>query len=288
MLYNSSQKLYVHAGTFENPASSCDELAKKIPNFQPGYFWVADSEGQPQLVYCIASTECCDEDGGWMRIAYLDMTEPNQKCPDGFDVVTNPKRACIRTTGEGCTSVKYSTRGIKYTQVCGRVRAYQDSTTDGFEPYHDNNALTLNDGYVDGVIITQGQPIRGHIWTFVANPDDKRIDEHGCPCAGGPFTGTVPSFVDNDYFCESGTDATISSTVFSDDPLWDGQGCPSGNTCCTDRNPPWFCREVDPSTSIIELRVCTNQKSADEDIQLELVEIYVRSTQNKHSYNQHD
>ena len=250
---------------------------KKIPNFQPGNFWIADSEGQPQLVYCIASTECCDEDGGWMRIAYLDMTEPNGKCPSGFDVVTDPKRACIRTNvpvSGGCTSVKYYTQGMKYTKVCGRVRGYQRGTTDAFAAYHNNDALTLNSGYVDGVIITQGQPIRGHIWTFAAGSDEIRVDKYGCPCTSGTFTGTVPQFIDNDYFCESGT-ATSGSDVFADDPLWDGQDCPSGNTCCTDRNPPWFCREVDPSTSVIELRVCTDSIN-DEDIQLELVEIYVQ------------
>ena len=276
MLHNSSQKLFVHAGTFENPASSCNELVKKIPNFQPGNFWVADSEGQPQLVYCIASTQCCDEDGGWMRIAYFDMTNLDHKCPSGFDVVTNPKRACIRETAPGCTSVKYYTQGIKYTKVCGRVRGYHESTTDAFEPYHSNNALTLNSGYVDGVIITQGQPIKGHIWTFAAGADETRTDQYGCPCTDGTFTGTVPPFIDNDYFCEAGIDVSDTNVVFADDPLWDGQDCPSGNTCCTDRNPPWFCREVDPSTSVIELRVCTDQPRPDEDIHLELVEIYVQ------------
>ena len=275
MLHNSSQKLFVHAGTFENPASSCNELVKKIPNFQPGNFWVADSEGQPQLVYCIASTECCNEDGGWMRIAYFDMTNLDHKCPSGFDVVTNPKRACIRTTAPGCTPIKYYTQGIKYTKVCGRVRGYHESSTDAFEPYHLNNGLTLNSGYVDGVSITQGQPIRGHIWTFAAGADETRTDRFGCPCTDGTFTGTVPPFIDNDYFCEAGIDVTASG-VFSDDPLWDGQDCPMGNTCCTDRNPPWFCRVVDPSTSVIELRVCTDQPRSDEDIHLELVEIYVQ------------
>ena len=83
---------------------------------------------------------------------------------------------------------------MKYTKVCGRVRGYQDSTTDAFEPYHSDNSLSLNDGYVDGVSITQGQP-RKHIWTFAAGIHDTRTDGFGCPCTSGTFTGTVPQFI---------------------------------------------------------------------------------------------
>ena len=209
-----------------------------------------------------------------MRIAYLDMTNPNHKCPSGFDITTSPKRACIRTTVPDCTSVQCSTKGMKYTKVCGRVRGYQDSTTDAFEPYHRDNSLSLNDGYVDGVSITQGQP-RKHIWTFAAGLHDTRTDGFGCPCTSGTFTGTVPPFIETNYFCESGIDTT-SNGIFADDPLWDGQDCPTDNECCTDNNPPWFCREVDASTSDIELRVCTDTERNNEDIQLELVEIYIQ------------
>ena len=79
----------------------------------------------------------------------------------------------------------------------------------------------------------------------------------------------------SNYFCESGID-TISNGIFTDDPLWDGQDCPTDNTCCTDNNPPWVCREVDASTSDIELRVCRDSGRDNEDIQLELVEIYIQ------------
>ena len=223
-----------------------------------------------------------------MRIAYLDMTNLDRKCPSGFDVVTSPKKACIRTNvpaSGGCTSVEYPTHGFEYTKVCGRVRGYQDSSPDGFYPYHDDNGLTLEDGYVDGVSITQGSSPRRHIWTFTAglDEDESTNGQFSCPCAAtdGSFDGTVPPFINQDYFCESASDGisqfgSIQFVVFPDDPLWDGQDCPSGNTCCTDRNPPWFCREVDPSTDNIELRVCTNEDRANEDLQLEVVEIYVQ------------
>ena len=41
-------------------------------------------------------------------------------------------------------------------------------------------------------------------------------------------------------FCESGNQNNgHSATLFTDDPLWDGQQCEG--TCCTGTNsPPWF------------------------------------------------
>ena len=211
-----------------------------------------------------------------MRIAYLDMTNLDHKCPSGFDVVTSPKRTCIRTTVPGCTPVEYSTQGIEYTRVCGRVRAYQDSSTDAFLPYHMDNNLDIDDPYVDGVSITHGTPMT-HIWTFAVGTHDNTNVPHVCPCASpGTFDGTVPPFIGDDYFCESAAQSFAFNTFYPNDPLWDGQACPSPNTCCTDRNPPWFCREVGASTDAVELRVCTDQGRPDEDLRLELVEIYVQ------------
>ncbi len=52
-----------------------------------------------------------------------------------------------------------------------------------------------------------------------------------------------------------------------DDPLWDGTGCGPLNTCCTFNNPPWFYKELpEPTTDDIEMRVCNDQGSTNEDI----------------------
>ena len=67
-----------------------------------------------------------------MRVAYLDMTDPNQQCPDGLRLITSPKRTCGTATPlEGCASVLYQTRGHEYSQVCGRINAYQFGEPEG-------------------------------------------------------------------------------------------------------------------------------------------------------------
>ena len=69
-------------------------------------------------------------------------------------------------------------------------------------------------------------------------------------------------------------------TLYANDPLWDGQGC--GATSCCELSyppgvtPPWFCKQLPQTTTDdIEVRICGDQGTANEDIPVELIEIYV-------------
>ena len=87
-----------------------------------------------------------------------------------------------------------------------------------------------------------------------------------------------PAFVGNDYFCDTGSSGPFDrQTFYSDDPLWDGAGCGTLNDCCSFNNPPWFYKQLpQPTTDSIEMRACRDQSIGDEDIAIELVEIYVQ------------
>ncbi len=219
-----------------------------------------------------------------MRVANFDMTDPNENCPDGFRLITRqdpPLRTCGRTAavGFGCVSTTYPVYGIPYSQVCGRVVAYQDQTPDAFHSYDFDRTRTVDELYVDGVILTHGQSPRQHIWTFVAALDETRSDAGTCPCTQSdqPYTGTVPPFIGNDYFCDTGSRAAFAHIFYADDPLWDGQGCGGTSTCCQLNNPPWFCKELpQSSTDDIELRICAEGDISDEDVPIEIVEMFVR------------
>ena len=100
---------------------------------------------------------------------------------------------------------------------------------------------------------------------------------YGCPCAKYPGPAP-PSFVGDHYYCESGNTGTFdNSQIYDEDPLWDGEGCGTGNNCCAQPGMPWFCctlpQEVDGD---IEVRLCANQDTNDEDLYLELLEIYLQ------------
>ncbi len=71
-------------------------------------------------------------------------------------------------------------------------------------------------------------------------------------------------------------EANAKVGLFTDDPLWDGEGCEGTNMCC-DRGGPWFCKELSKTAyDDIELRICTNQWKEIEDLLLEKIAIYVK------------
>uniref|UniRef100_A0A1X7UZ82 Uncharacterized protein n=1 Tax=Amphimedon queenslandica TaxID=400682 RepID=A0A1X7UZ82_AMPQE len=100
------------------------------------------------------------------------------------------------------------------------------------------------------------------------------------PCAIGSLQ-QVQSFVGDHYFCESAlaTNAVQQQKLYTSDPLWDGQGCSSDETaCCNVPGIPWFHRDYGSTTTTdyIELRVCADQGTANEDVPIGYYEIYVQ------------
>ena len=206
-----------------------------------------------------------------MRIAYLNMSDPSEQCPDGWREVQIPIRTCRRKLNTSINSVNYTSYGIPYSRVCGRIVAYQFGNPKGFG---NMNPGEIDEAYVDGISITFGYP-RYHIWTFAAT---KITDNHNCPCIMNG-RGTPP-FVGEDHFCEVG--AQINDVAFLDDnPLWDGQGCVAFQACCRLNSPPTFCKQLaQPTTEDIEIRIMSNATDSnfleEEDTPVELIEIFVQ------------
>ncbi|CAI8029501.1 hypothetical protein GBAR_LOCUS16760, partial [Geodia barretti] len=109
----------------------------------------------------------CGGTWGWRRAVYLDMTDPNTNCPSGWNMTGYSKRTCGKvSTGERtCDSVFFPVSGGPYSQVCGRIRAYQYGLPDAFWGYKYGGQTTIDSAYVCGVAVMHGSP-RQHIWTF--------------------------------------------------------------------------------------------------------------------------
>ena len=69
----------------------------------------------------------CGGTGGWRRAVYLDMTDLNTDCPSGWSETGYSKRTCGRATDglHTCDSAYFPVSGGEYSQVCGKIRAYQ-------------------------------------------------------------------------------------------------------------------------------------------------------------------
>ena len=96
-----------------------------------------------------------------------------------------------------------------------------------------------------------------------------------CATYPGP---NPPAFVGNDYYCESGDVGKADINIYYlSDPLWDGSGCTSGNSCCAQIGMPWFYRKL-PVCVVedFEVRICKNDHHSDENVAVENMEIFVK------------
>ena len=205
-----------------------------------------------------------------MRVANINMTRPNENCPAGFRKVTDSGKTMCGGQGSSCISTTFSSHGLQYSRVCGKIIGYQYHTTDAF-------SMRIPSIVVDGIVLTHGSP-RTHIWTFAAGYNQYITNANGCPCNGDSYSGTVPPNVGNDYFCDSGYPVNVEppASYLTNDPLWDGDGCDSGS-CCTFNSPPWFCKNLStPTIDDIQLRLCLDEALSNEDVLFEIVELYVQ------------
>ena len=262
------------------------ETCPSVENLDPIRNAVDTSLNETIIPAIAARPQCpCGGDGSWRKIAHLDMSDPNQQCPPNWRLITAPVRACGPMSGSSCSSAVYPSNGESYSRVCGRVIGYHKGAPDAFHSSITGPNPGLEGVYLDGVSLTHGPPgSRQHIWSFAstlweAGPDFMNFQFTVCSCINTNFAWPyqVPSFVGSNYFCDTGNRGPVisTSTVYADDPLWDGAGCGPTSTCCEFNTPPWFCTTLpQPTTDDLELRICVDQAIQDEDTYVSIVDIY--------------
>ena len=266
--------------TYGHPATSCMEILQLAPQSPSGLYWIRASQHAVKQMYCDMERSCKGVGGGWMRVTSINMTDTCHQCPSGLRTLSRsspPHRLCsINIDNAGCSSAVFPVEGVQYSRVCGKVIGYQQKTPDAF---YSRGQTSIDSYYVDGISLTHGHP-REHIWTFAAALHEFNSHwESVCPCINTNNTQnvTIPPFVGDDYFCDTGNENRLEHIFFPDDPLWDGEGCGEYNTCCSWNTPPWFMKQLScPTTDDIEMRLCSDQDRDNEDITVEIIEIYVQ------------
>ena len=194
------------------------------------------------------------------------MSEPGSSCPPGLVQYDNIFDNSLCWTAsrvywyEECSSTFFSTYGLNYTKVCGRVRGYQYGYPIGFYYYIINANGFDPQIKTFGATLTYSNNPRKHIWTYAGGHGEQGTSSSDCPCNNGSqyMNYTIP-FVGNDYYCESGRDVGESGHIlYSNDPLWDGRDCPEHEaTCCTSPKMPWFVKTLNETVNDdIELIIC--------------------------------
>ena len=206
---------------------SCQEILHCFPSAPSGYHEIRVPNGTLVQVYCDMEGTNCGGQGGWMRVAHVNMSQSGASCPQGLDRKVESGLTLCGQNADGCQGTFFSALGLSYSRVCGQLRGYQHSTIDAFHPYNKDPSLGLSDLYVDGVSITYNTTEPKHIWTYATGLSLKPnlCPPCTCPCNSGS-TAQVPPYVGNDYYCETGNNMQSSKFgFFPNDPLWDGQQC---------------------------------------------------------------
>ncbi len=276
-----TSSVFNNLGNFkEYAAASCKQIACVKPQAKSGNYWVKGGSGPAGEVYCAFGDGPCGTEV-WMRIANIDMTQTDSSCPADFESVTSPKPLCRKKVKAGCASDTYSTYGVSFSKVCGKAIGVQFGWPNAFGPTYHNRGSNIDTGYVDGVSITYGQNPRKHIWTFAAAIYDVPPAPfiYNCPCSAPKttFTGKIPDYVGNDYFCETGSREKPTKEFYTADPLWDGKGCPASSKCCDGNQKPWFQKTFPNAiSSDVEMRLCANDPQNKEDVLLEELSLWVQ------------
>ncbi len=259
------------------PATSCAEIYENNADPQNRYYFIPNANGDTRS-FCRFDLETSGERDryGWQLLTLLNMSNPDTNCPNEFQMVTHTEsgvRYCRKSIdGNGCTAIMYP-HNQPIERLYGRVHGIQRGTPD-IEDVLFNRGIEGD--YIDGISLTFGNP-REHIWSFIGYTSAAFPN---CPCSTDAVR-TTPGYIGENYFCESGTMLMDNfQQTFVNDPIWDGQNCESTQDpgCCTrgDRgNGEWFYREfAAPFGDQVELRICTDGMINDEDIGLQLLELY--------------
>ena len=277
-------------GTVEsNPGESCNEIYE-LNDASRGvstYYWIQTSTGVHQ-VYCDTELECDGHKRGWMRIADLDMSRGDD-CPTGWTKITTPDKATYPskdvcgspTLNPGCFSTSFTVNMSSYRRICGKARGYQKGSTDAFGALR--GVQDIDGPYVDGLSITVGSNSnRTHVWTYAVGLSGNSTQDilHHCPCVSNA-TGhgrPAPAFVKEHYYCESGNVGLLEFSIFyTNDPLWDGEGCEENNNCCNDAALPWFIRQFPTAKQEdVEDRICHDQLFNDEEVVIDQLQLFVQ------------
>ena len=258
--------------------SNCSHIYNGYSSAPSGYYTIQAPNGSLISVYCDMEGSNCDGKGGWMRVGYLNMSEPGATCPPDLmqrQYNNSDHDVCGRPNSGSFSHTFFSTRGIHYNKVCGQLRGYQYRSPEAFS----SNIINIDSCYVNGISITYNSSPRKHIWTY-ANGQSPTSPIYSCPCNTGTNATFVPSFIGNEYYCESGVPAgqSFQSILYPNDPLWDGQQC-DGNEgpCCTNPKMPWFIKALNETINEnIELRVCGDIDYPNEDTPLDIIELYIQ------------
>ena len=80
----------------ERFSTSCKELYQCNPALSSGHYNLWTPQGVERVYRVMNTTNCGNITRGWMRAAYIDMTDSENTCPESLNSLFSPPCACAR------------------------------------------------------------------------------------------------------------------------------------------------------------------------------------------------
>ena len=217
----------------------------------------------------------CGVGGGWKKIVNINISAGDD-CPGEWRKGTESGVSFCRMANDDdfwkCSSAYFSTNGINYQRVCGRARGFQKGDSHAF--WGNRHSRTIDQAYVSGLLITYSSNPRQHIWTFAVGRGEIYFSPWNCPCSRTRGY-RPPSYVGNNYYCESASWYYTLRKYYFNDTLWDGAGCV--DNCCDNTTQPWFYRNLHQAIQDeIEARICVYGPFDARSALIDQLELYIQ------------
>ena len=95
--------------------SSCLEILQCFPSASSGYYQIQIANNSYVQVYCDMEGTNCGGERGWMRVAYVNMTQAGATCPQGLTQRTVSGLTLCGRNSSGCDGTVFSTFGLNYS-----------------------------------------------------------------------------------------------------------------------------------------------------------------------------
>ena len=144
-VYHDSKSFQGLPGCNPPTNSSCQEIHRCFPSAPSGNYQLQLANGAVIETYCDMEGSNCGGEGGWTRVAFVNMTDPGATCPEELAQRNfSGQILCSRNSSTGCDGTTFPTFNLNYCQVCGRLRGYQFGSPGAFVRSNSLSSITLN------------------------------------------------------------------------------------------------------------------------------------------------
>lgn len=258
--------------TKENPASSCEDVARDNCDATTSYYWLRDANQQVSLYKCNMDLD----GGGYTEIAYVDLSQStnDNDCSrlyarweqTSVERGDTPPTRCrldrFQVVGGACEGA-YFNAPHQFRRVMGQAKIYARGTPDAF-----------GGEQIDGlqIIASTGEPAWVFATAYGINGVGQGFSSRYCPCENPDFALDNSASVNLDFASNRWSCDGRSSLTDNVVPLFGSTACSPVRSRFFDR----FQQSLGANARGLNVKLCRDQDANNEDISFNFINLFVR------------